>query len=193
MPNQDLPRRERLLAAAYAVLAERGYEAATVKEVARAAGVAPGLVHYYWRNKEELLTEVLQQASERYTREMQELARRVEPAKLAEAALTVPRTRATTQPEWYRLRYELFALGLRHPALAEGVRKLLAGGRAGIARVTERATGAAPEEAEAAAAVLLACFDGLALQKLVDPAFDLDAAYGALARMARGSAAAGVA
>src|SRR2546428_3626204 len=89
MPNQDLPRRERLLAAAYAVLAERGYEAATVKEVARAAGVAPGLVHYYWRNKEELLTEVLQQASERYTREMQELARRVEPAKLAEAALTV--------------------------------------------------------------------------------------------------------
>ena len=44
----------------------------------------------------------------------------------------------------------------------------------------------APEN-EALAAVLLACFDGLALQKLADPeGFDLDAAYAALATMAKG-------
>jgi hypothetical protein len=32
-------------------------------------------------------------------------------------------------------------------------------------------------------AVMLACFDGLALQKLADPEFDLDSAYKVLDRM----------
>jgi hypothetical protein len=36
------------------------------------------------------------------------------------------------------------------------------------------------------AALLLALFDGLALQKIMDPSFDLDAAYQLLAQMLRG-------
>src|SRR5216683_2405650 len=47
--------RERIVAAAFRSLAEHGYEAATVKDIAREAGVAPGLVHYYFETKEELL------------------------------------------------------------------------------------------------------------------------------------------
>jgi hypothetical protein len=36
------------------------------------------------------------------------------------------------------------------------------------------------------AALLLALFDGLALQKIMDASFDLEAAYSVLARMLRG-------
>ena len=55
-----------ILAAAYSVLSQRGIEQTTIKEVARLAGVAPGLVHYYFASKDLLLQEVLQVAGQRY-------------------------------------------------------------------------------------------------------------------------------
>ncbi|MBV8720318.1 MAG: helix-turn-helix transcriptional regulator, partial [Chloroflexi bacterium] len=58
--HQDQPdRRARIVDAAFHVIAERGYAAASIKAIARAAGVAPGLVHYYFASKEDLLIEVL--------------------------------------------------------------------------------------------------------------------------------------
>ena len=36
-------------------LAERGYAGASVQEIARAAGITPGLVHYHFKTKEEIL------------------------------------------------------------------------------------------------------------------------------------------
>jgi len=53
-------RRERLLDAMEAVLAERGYAGATVKRVAARAGLAPGLVHYYFGRKLDLQLAVVQ-------------------------------------------------------------------------------------------------------------------------------------
>ena len=161
------------------MLAERGREAATIKEIARAAGVAPGLVHYYFASKEDLLVGVLRAASDRYTTNMATLAGQMPSADLAGVALDEPRRRATTQPAWYRLRYDLFALGLRDEALRAGVADLLANGRAGIAAMLSRTPSHGPSTSspDAVAAVLLACFDGLALQRLIDADFDLDAAY----------------
>lgn len=37
------------------VMAQRGYAQASIAEVGRAAGLSPGLVHYHFRNKEEIL------------------------------------------------------------------------------------------------------------------------------------------
>ncbi len=50
--------RERIVAAAYRVLSEQGSHATSIKEIAKAAAVAPGLVHYYFESKEQLLLEV---------------------------------------------------------------------------------------------------------------------------------------
>ncbi len=182
-PRAD--QRRAIVDAAYAVLAERGREAATIKEIARAAGVAPGLVHYYFANKEELLLAVLTAASERYTSDMAALAEIAPAADLARQALAEPQRRAEFQPAWYRLRYDLFALGLRDSTLGDGVAALLANGRRGIAHVARQALPAVADgdDADALAGVLLACFDGLALQKLIDPTFDLDGAYRALGQL----------
>ena len=175
--------RERLLAAAAKVVADRGYDAATIKAIARAAGVAPGLVHYYFASKDELLVEMLREESARYAAAMQRVATQVPPERLAAVALGEPKERVARQPEWYRLRYALFALALHNDAIAPGVRDLLASGREGIAAMVPRALGATVDPPAALAAVLLACFDGLALQRLLDPEVDLEAAYGALTRM----------
>jgi AcrR family transcriptional regulator len=183
-------RRFRIIEAARKLLAEEGYDGVTMKQVAREAGVAQGLIHYYFSGKDEILLEVLMEASREYARETERLAHSLPAsADLAGAALTATRRRVSRMPEWYRLRYELFAMGLRKPDFLPGVAALLNSGRKGISATLGMISGGentAPES-EALAAVLLACFDGLALQKLADPeGFDIDAAYHALTKMAQG-------
>ncbi|MBU8856127.1 MULTISPECIES: TetR family transcriptional regulator [unclassified Micromonospora] len=46
--------REAILAAAREAFAERGYDAASIRAIAAAAGVDPALVHHYFGGKEEL-------------------------------------------------------------------------------------------------------------------------------------------
>lgn len=181
--------RARIVEAAARVLAERGYEAATIKEIARTAGVAPGLVHYYFADKDALLVAVLKDAATRHIAETARLGAERTPRAVLEAALDTRRRRVGDEPGWYRLRYELFALGLRNPGILPGVADLLADGRAGISEVLRHITPngtLVPGEpaSEATAAVFLAAVDGLGLQRLADPTFDLDAAYAVLARLA---------
>jgi AcrR family transcriptional regulator len=47
-------RRQHILEAALDVFADEGFEGATTKEIARRADVTPGLIYFYFRNKEEL-------------------------------------------------------------------------------------------------------------------------------------------
>lgn len=42
------------------LVAEKGYAAASIQEIAQAAGLAPGLVHYHFENKQEILVSLLE-------------------------------------------------------------------------------------------------------------------------------------
>ena len=53
-------RREQLLDVANALLAERGYEEVTVDHIAKAAGVARGLVHHYFGGRKEVYLALLE-------------------------------------------------------------------------------------------------------------------------------------
>ncbi len=177
--------RDRIVDAAYEILAKKGYDATTFKEIARSAEAAQGLIHYYFGSKDQLLLEVLKEASERTREDMRRFVTSLpkDRPRRGMSALSQQKERVVRQPEWYRLRYELFALGMRKPELLPSVGELLARGRRGIREVLGRLSGKEIPEQEALSAVMLACFDGLALQKLVDPAFDLDGAYRVLDRM----------
>ena len=85
-----------ILAAAYSVLSQRGIEQTTIKEVARVAGVAPGLVHYYFASKDLLLQEVLQMAGQRYITLIEQMLA-LPPRKLAKEMLQEPQTRLTDE------------------------------------------------------------------------------------------------
>ncbi len=177
--------RARIIEGAYHVLAEKGYDAATLREIARASEAAPGLVHYYFGGKDQLLVEVLRAVGDRLTSTTQQLLQTAPHEGLAEAALAQPFERVVDEPEWYRLRYELFALGLHNTTLAPGVKQLLDEGRRSIGATAAHVLGKTAVDSDVLASILLACFDGLALQKLMDPDIDLDAAYRALVRMLR--------
>jgi AcrR family transcriptional regulator len=175
--------REGILAAAYSVLSQRGIEQTTIKEVARLAGVAPGLVHYYFASKDLLLQEVLQVAGQRYTTLIEQMLT-LAPRKLAREMLQEPQTRVAEEPEWYRFRYELLAIGLHNEAIAPSARMMLEEGRECIASMIQRITGTGAGGNELSA-VLMSCFDGLAIQKIIDPAFDIDRAYKTLQKLLR--------
>src|SRR5215831_7655704 len=56
--------RKRIIEAAERVLARDGYAATSVKDIAAEAGVAPGLVHYYFKTKDELVVAAVTHACE---------------------------------------------------------------------------------------------------------------------------------
>ena len=187
--------KERIIAAASKVLAERGYEATTLREISREAQAAPGLVHYYFGGKDELLVQVLQAAGRRFHQRMEHLAQQMSTNWSLDALLTELCERVDLEPEVYRLRYESFSLGLHNPVIAPKVRERLAQRRSEIGSIIAMALGNM-EKSESVerfsldptllAALLLALFDGLALQKIMDPTFDLEAAYHLLAQMLHG-------
>ena len=110
--------KERIIAAASKVLAEKGYEATTLREISREAQAAPGLVHYYFGGKDALLVEVLQAAGRHFHQRMEHLVQQVPADQSLEAFLTQLHERVEQEPEVYRLRYESFSLGLHNPVIA---------------------------------------------------------------------------
>lgn len=54
-PRGESGARDAILAAARALFAEAGYERASIRAIARRAGVDPALVHHYFGTKDELL------------------------------------------------------------------------------------------------------------------------------------------
>ncbi|HEX4204847.1 MAG TPA: helix-turn-helix domain-containing protein [Ktedonobacteraceae bacterium] len=187
--------KKRIIAAASKVLAEKGYDATTLREISREAQAAPGLVHYYFGGKDHLLVEALQAAGQQFHQRMELLVQQASDEQSLEVLLTRLSERVEQEEETYRLRYESFSLGLHNPLIAPAVRERLADRReeigSVIATVLEKLARAEGVERSSVdptilAALLLALFDGLALQKIMDSSFDLEAAYRVLAQMLRG-------
>jgi TetR/AcrR family transcriptional regulator, transcriptional repressor of bet genes len=65
-PTNTAERRGQIISALAQVMAKQGYDGASVADVARAAKLTPGLVHYHFKSKQEILLALLQDLSERH-------------------------------------------------------------------------------------------------------------------------------
>src|SRR5437588_6068188 len=73
-PIQELvtaDRRKQILDAATRVFAEKGFHRATIKEIARVAGIADGTIYTYFASKDEVLLAVLDRLNETTERKQQ--------------------------------------------------------------------------------------------------------------------------
>src|SRR5512136_204834 len=59
MPTQDKDRRQQILDAAQQVFAAKGFEGASIKDLAKAAKISPGLLYWYFKDKTDLLVSLL--------------------------------------------------------------------------------------------------------------------------------------
>src|SRR5260370_31447339 len=56
-------RREQIIDAAMRVFSQKGFTRATNKDIAREAGITPGLIYYYFESKEALLKAIMESRS----------------------------------------------------------------------------------------------------------------------------------
>ncbi len=69
-PSNTAERRSQIASGLMKVMAKQGYDGASISQVASAARLTPGLVHYHFKNKREILLEALRGLSERHLRRL---------------------------------------------------------------------------------------------------------------------------
>lgn len=73
MSPKDEDRRQVILDAAQEVFSRKNFEATTIKDIAAAAGISPGLIYWYFKDKSDLFASLL---SERITAGLSQIATR---------------------------------------------------------------------------------------------------------------------
>ena len=114
----DDGRRSQIVRAAAAVLGRQGYAETSLKDVAREAKVAPGLLHYYFESKEELLLEVVTVTERQMVANWKAVVEAVDdPLERIVTGLDLAEARCADQPEFFRLLLDLYTVSLSSPAL----------------------------------------------------------------------------
>jgi AcrR family transcriptional regulator len=165
---------ERVLDAAIATLAKKGYADTSVQDIADAARMSKGAVHYHFESKDELYERVLARCCE-------VLANRIHRV-LEEPGTPMDRVRRAMVEMWaarrdgapeVRVLSELFIMARQNPTTRRALAAALRDSRKqiveiGFARLLE--LGLRPKmPLDVAARLLLATLDGLALHHGVDP------------------------
>jgi AcrR family transcriptional regulator len=164
-PRLDHVRRPELLAAAAAVIRQRGLENARVADVAEEAGTSAPSVLYYFASKAELLKEALTSAEERFYEDLALELEEIESA--TQRLLRIVESGAGEGDYDAALWMELWARALRDPELAATRAELDGRWRRTIAEVVrygqerDEFGSADPEEF---AVLLASLLDGLAVQ-----------------------------
>jgi AcrR family transcriptional regulator len=165
---------QRILHAARTVLARNGYAATTINLVAREAGVSRGLLHYYFKNKEDMLARVIEvnmQASVDIMRDL--FAGSPTAGAFAGELSTMLRNLLHSDPDFFKLFLEAWSVSRQSPTLDQRFQALYSGFRDAIGEGLEdaiprwRQTALLPTSS--AAFMLTAIIDGLGLQLVSEP------------------------
>ena len=159
------------------MLAEQGFEKASTKEIAKKAGISQGLINYYFKSKEDLMFEIFHLESKRYIEEMNKVSDIPLDREFIRNALAVPKNMVYQYPDWHRLRFELFAIGLRSEAGRKEIQQSLDAGKQQVLKSLDMLPIKESINKKALAAIINVTIDGLALEQMADPDFDIDAAY----------------
>ncbi len=166
--------RERLLVAARAVFARRGFHAASVEEIAAEGGYSTGALYSNFSGKEDLFLAVMDREIDEHAREIEEAVReRTSVAARAQGGAERWMAMIEREPDVLLLFMEFWAYAARD----EGVRRHVADsfGRARATLTRLIADGARDFElelelpAEQLAIAIDALADGIARQKMADP------------------------
>ncbi|WP_170940565.1 TetR family transcriptional regulator [Pseudoalteromonas sp. NBT06-2] len=72
-PSNKAQRRAEIVNALQSVIARVGYEGASIQAISKEAGIASGLVHYHFQNKQEILVELVHSLTETSVTRYEEL------------------------------------------------------------------------------------------------------------------------
>jgi AcrR family transcriptional regulator len=185
-----------IVEAAAAVMGRQGFAETSIKDIAAAAGIAGGLVHYYFESKEDLLSAVVRAHCD----DMLEASRAAfvddgtPPLNRVAVGLQRSLEHCAASPEGWRLFFEMVALSGHNPRVRQTLmdlyREVGAVTEEIAADINSQLPTPMPVPVRDFASVVTATLDGLAIRMVVDPEFDHQAAYRALAFLLVASGAA---
>lgn len=166
--------RQQVLDAAIRALADQGYARTSIGDIAAAAGMSKGAVHYHFDSKDDLIAQVLVRCAE----VMRERVRAAwdapgEPQEKVSRALREMRAaRAQTSPE-LRVLADLMAQGIYDPDLRQALSAMFEANREEVRVHLERSfrdLGIAPRvPVHVMPRLVIGILDGLALHDFFDP------------------------
>ena len=153
------------------VFAEKGYAAASVDEIAEAAGFTIGALYAHFGNKAGLFLAALER---HYEQDLQEIDRLCTSSEhFSDGLDSVVRFVDTDEHrQWWLLSIECWLQAMRNDAVRERLAELEDHCRAGIADIIVREfahLGATPSNAREFAAIAIGLSRGLVMQRLLDP------------------------
>jgi AcrR family transcriptional regulator len=166
--------RARLLEAAATVFARRGYERASVEEIAETAGFTKGAVYAHFASKDELF---LAMVDERFQRRAEAICRAWaddrNPLEQARDSAAEFMSFVDSDPDWGLLFFETWVHAVRNPELGRELVKRYATLRKVVAEVVESRARAAgielPIPADRVAFMVFSMGMGVALERVLEP------------------------
>ena len=173
--------RDHLLAAAESLFIERGFHAASIDDIAEAAGFTKGAVYAHFKNKEELfiaLTERRWDTQLARVREALETSAPSSTAERSETFIELTRSLLWGAPDWQLLLLEFNVYAARNPSAQRRLSERYRIDRSTLASLLkqelERRGVDVTVSADALAGVLLAFFNGIALKHTTNADADDD-------------------
>ncbi|MBN2027951.1 MAG: TetR/AcrR family transcriptional regulator [Actinobacteria bacterium] len=187
----NVKRAENITQAAYQSIVEHGFCEATTQMIARRAGVSKSMIHYYFADKNSLVTEVARMVMERLMETIREVMDRypTREEKIDKGITDLWEAFTKEQGMWIVV-YENAINGRRIPEiranLVDFYRELLSRIAETIFPPEEVGEEVSARDAEAMAAIFSATIDSLLFHYLIDPeATDFAYALEMLKRLAR--------
>jgi AcrR family transcriptional regulator len=165
-------RRTQIVAAARKSFSRKGYDAATVDDIAEAAGVSKGLIYHYFRSKEDILVATAEAWVDTFEEYMSRLAMAGDTASSKLRAVQRLHMEETIR-EWdfVLVQAEFWSELLRRPEIARRYARMFRNARSLLATIIEQGIADGefrPVAAKEVASLMMAMIDGLTLQRLAD-------------------------
>jgi len=170
----------RILKAARSILAQKGYAGTTINLVAAEAGVSRGLLHYYFKNKEEMLATVIRANMGLSVTLITDLLENSTSASDFAARLVAAlRNVLQNDPDFFHLFFEGWAVARQSPLVGQTLAELYGKFRLAMSQGLEKAKQNGIIEPKlpisSVATLLTGLMDGLGLQMITEPDLAADA------------------
>ncbi|MDA8135630.1 MAG: TetR/AcrR family transcriptional regulator [Desulfobacteraceae bacterium] len=175
MPPKDKdPKEQIILSAVRTLLAQKGYMGTTISLVAREAGVSRGLLHYYFKNKDEMLARVIKENMEISIAMIETVFEQYKTHKgYAKGIVDLLRGVMEQDPDFLSLFFEGFAVArqseLVNTELASLYGKFRKALETGLQSAFDRHIISPALPVETLAAIITGIIDGMGLQLLTEP------------------------
>ena len=166
--SNTIQRQDQIIWALYDCLAEKGHEKVTIKEIAARAELAPGVIHYYFKSKDEIVANLAKAIVEKYSGMLvSRIAEASSVEQKIEFAIDYIVDVLVFNRPLNRVFYNLLQLAYEREELTEVVSGMFRNYRLLLANIFEEA--GVGRESRILGGALVAVTEGFSVQLMVDP------------------------